>query len=93
MRHLQFSKQLNNGSEIEMSKFAINIMGYYDDQTGKYTQDMVEEMFELLGFQFNPMKCVGVSVSTLPDDHIVIERKEVKKRTGILGRALDKNKK
>jgi hypothetical protein len=68
-------------------------MGYWEDATGKYTQDMVEEMFELLGFQFTPMKCVGVSVSTLPDDHIVVERKEVKKRTGILGRALDKNKK
>jgi hypothetical protein len=92
MRHLQFSKQSNNGSEIEMSKFAINIMGYWEDATGKYTQDQVEEMFEVIGYKFEPMKVVGVSVKTLPADHIVIERKEVKKRTGILGKALDYQK-
>jgi hypothetical protein len=78
---------------LTMTKWAINILGSFDDATGKYTATQLEELFEQVGHKFEPLKVVGVAVKSLPDDHIIIEKKSVKRSTGILGKALDKNKK
>lgn len=75
-----------------MTKWAINIMGYFNDTTDKYNAATLEELFEQVAHKFEPMMVVGASVKPLPKDHIVIEKKEVKKRTGLLGRALDYQK-
>jgi hypothetical protein len=76
-----------------MTKFAVNIMGTFEDNTNGYTSAQVEELFEVMQYKFESLKVVGVSAKALPEDHIVIQKNEIKRRTGKLGLALDKNKK
>lgn len=76
-----------------MTKFAINIMGYWEDKESNYNANTVEELFETwMNQKCEIMRCTGVSVKQLPDHHIVIEKNSVKRRTSKLGMALDKNK-
>jgi hypothetical protein len=93
-KHAGIKYHQNNSRSCsqKLVKWAINIMGTFDDSTNKYTAAQLEEMFEVVGYKFEPMKVVGVAVKSLPDDHIIIDKKEVKRRTGKLGMALDKRK-
>jgi hypothetical protein len=76
-----------------MTKFAVNIMGTFEDTSNGYNAAQVEELFEIMQYKFETLKVVGVSAKALPDDHIVVQKNLIKRRTGKLGLALDKNKK
>jgi hypothetical protein len=73
-----------------MTKFAVNIMGTFNDVTNRYTAAQVEELFETIHYTIESLKVVGVSAKQLPEDHIIIPKQKVKRSTGVLGAAVDK---
>lgn len=63
-----------------MTKWAINVMGVWEDKEDNYDETTIEHLFEQMGNKFEPMRVTGVAVKQLPAEHIVISKQKVKKR-------------
>ena len=63
-------------------KFAVNVMGYIEDNLDKYSSDDIERLLNRIEVTvcFAPLNVVGVTAKQLPDDTTNIDAKDVKRR-------------